>query len=61
MMIPKIIGIVFGILAVWIYAWKFKENGDNLFCFSFGKTICGAQFLDEIEFVHGVPFFGNCS
>jgi hypothetical protein len=26
MMIPKIIGIAFGILAVGIYAWKFKET-----------------------------------
>ena len=26
MMIPKIIGIVFGIIAVGIYAWKFKET-----------------------------------
>jgi len=26
MMIAKIVGIVFGILAVGIYAWKFKET-----------------------------------
>ncbi len=25
-MVPKIIGIVFGILAVGVYAWKFKET-----------------------------------
>ena len=36
-------------------------NGYNLGCFNFGKTICGAEGLDEIDFVHGIPFFGNCS
>ena len=25
-MIPKIIGIIFGLLAVGIFAWKFKET-----------------------------------
>jgi len=25
-MLPKTIGIIFGILAVGIYAWKFKET-----------------------------------
>ena len=25
-MIPKIVGVVFGMLAVGIYAWKFKET-----------------------------------
>ena len=25
-MLPKIIGIIFGILAVGIYAWKFNET-----------------------------------
>jgi len=26
MTLPKIIGIIFGILAVGVYAWKFKET-----------------------------------
>jgi hypothetical protein len=29
MMAAKIIGIVFGLLAVGIFAWKFKESGLN--------------------------------
>jgi len=23
-------------------------------------VICGAEGLDEVDFVHGVPFFGKC-
>jgi hypothetical protein len=37
--------------------WTFYETV-NLGCFNFGKIICGAEGLDEIGFVHGVPFFG---
>ncbi len=38
-----------------------EKYGYNPGCFNFGKTICDADDLDEIEFVHGIPFFDNCS
>ena len=35
----------------------FEKYGYNLCCFNFGNTISGAEGLDEVEFVHGVPFW----
>ena len=37
----------------------FEKQGYNFCCFNFGKTVCGAEGLDEIDFVHGDPFFGE--
>ena len=36
-----------------------EKFGYNPCCFDFGKTVCGAEGLDKVKFVHWDPFFGN--
>jgi len=38
-----------------------EKFGYNPGCFNISKTVCFAEGLDEVFFVHGDPFFGKCS